>query len=127
MGICDSPVCTFCGSETEDIIHLLWSCEKVQVLLHEVNQFLAASSIHIDFNKTYFILGPYDKNDISTAYVLLYIKFFIYRCKCQKSSLSLPALISYLKFMVKVLKQVYKNENKMSEYESDWYKWKTAL
>ena len=94
-----------------------------------MTHFFESHSIQLDFNRTYFILGPYDREHISTAYIILYTKFFIYmyRCKCQNSSLSLPGLLTYLRFMIKVLEQTYKNENKLSEFEKEWYKWKQAL
>ena len=127
INLCDSPLCTFCNEHEEDIVHLLWSCAMVQTLLAEVTEFFNSFSLTLNVNKKYFLLGPYNENDLAETIIILHIKHFIYRCKCQKLRLSFNSLLPSLKNMFLVYKQIYKEKNKLQKFDKIWSKWKPVL
>jgi hypothetical protein len=52
------PLCSFCKKENENMIHLLWECENVQILLEALDNWtLQNGNFTLNYNKKTFILG----------------------------------------------------------------------
>ena len=46
--------------------------------------------------------------------LILYIKYFIWKCRCKKKNLTLNAFISWFKFELYVTFMAFKNDNRLS-------------
>ena len=58
INLIQNPLCTFCETEHETIIHLLWECQKVQALLDNIDNWLQQEvNVTLNFKKKGFILG----------------------------------------------------------------------
>ena len=123
MKLIDSPLCTFCKSETESLIHLLWSCNVVQDFIKNINDFLRQFTIIITIDKFSFLLGPYNGIDPVNEIILLSLKHFIYKCKCLKQNLSVRHFISQLSFVYKIQKELYSKRNQLDEFSELWSSW----
>jgi len=106
MKLTDSPLCTFCNTETEIILHLLWTCKEVQDFIKNLNEFLKQFSIEIKLNKLLFLLGPYIGSDPVNEIIILNLKHFIYKCKCLRHNLSVRHFILHLDYVFKVQKEI---------------------
>ena len=89
------PLCSFCKKENENVIHLLWECENVQILLEVLDNWtLKNGNFTLNYNKKTFTLGYHkDKNSLISNTILLAIKYYIYTYRCLSKNLALTALI----------------------------------
>ena len=123
-----SPLCTLCNSEFETITHLLWECREVQQLFSNFEILLDALTIPFSFNKESLLFGllKHDSRyNICDNEILLIIKQYIYRIRCQHKSLSLHGLINTLKdhYYVQVCIANKKGDFYKDQLEIRWGKW----
>jgi hypothetical protein len=85
------------------MIHLLWECENVQILLEALDNWtLKNGNFTLIYNKKTFILGYHkEKNSLISNKSLLAIKYYIYTYRCLSKKvyvfhLSKPAKIRKL-------------------------------
>ena len=88
------PLCSFC-KKNENMIHLLWKCENVQILLEALDNWtLKNGNFTLNYNKKTFILGYHkEKNSLISNNILLANKYYIYTCRCLSKNIALTALI----------------------------------
>ena len=116
-----SEECTFCMTTIESITHLFYECVLVREFISEIyNIFIANwTDIHLIPDKKDFIFGFRNIPIFSSNNLLiLYIKYFIWKCRCNQSNLSLNAFISWFKFELYVTFKAYKNDKRL-EYLND--------
>ena len=91
------------------MIHLLWECENVQILLEALDNWtLKNGNLTLNYNKKTFILGYHKgKNSLISNKILLAIKYYIYTCRCLSKILALAAL-QY------ILQELYSTEGIMA-------------
>ena len=77
------------------MIHLLWECENVQILLEALDNWTFKNdNFTLNYNKKTFILGYHkEKNSLISNKILLAIKNYIYTCRFLSKNLALTALI----------------------------------
>lgn len=88
MKIADSPLCTFCGSEQETILHLLWDCRFVQRFWADLLFWLNDKCTHcanFTFSESLVLFGWKQncKTDKIMDLMILLGKYHIYKCKIQ--------------------------------------------
>ena len=116
-----SEECTFCMTTIESITHLFYECVLVREFISEIyNIFIANwTDIHLIPDKKDFIFGFRNIPIFSSNNLLiLYIKYFIWKCRCNQTNLSLNAFISWFKFELYVTFKAYKNDKRL-EYLND--------
>ena len=91
------------------MIHLLWECENVQILLEALDNWtLKNGNFTLIYNKKTFILGYHkEKNSLISNKSLLAIKYYIYTYRCLSKNLALTALI-YI--YIYILQELYSTE-----------------
>ena len=99
------PLCSFCKKENENMIHLLWECENVQILLEALDNWtLKNGNFTLNYNKKTFILGYHKekKPSLISNTILLAIKYYIYTHVdvFQKTLLRQPLYIYFKGFIV---------------------------
>ena len=87
-------LCNFCKKEAETIEHLFAECNEVTKIWSKLQKWVR-SKLGIPFvlNKTHILFGT-DLNICNSAInlIILLTKFYIYRTRCQGSSLSFISL-----------------------------------
>ena len=107
-----NPECTFCGTEIETILHLLWECELVKQFITDCR---VAINSKIDnyveeMSRMDFLFGYRDQKIYSTwNYYALHVKYFIWLTRCRESNLSVQGFLSWFLFEIK-LDQAHNNE-----------------
>ena len=114
--ISDSPLCTFCDSEEETIVHVLWECDNVLRFLHHIETWLQSYDFQFQFEKLSFLLVNSMERNESNLIMSLSIKFFIYKTKCLKETLSLTKLQYYLKSVYEIHKYKYRKQQKYENF-----------
>ena len=127
MRIKNDSICTFCQSNNETIIHLLWKCDKTQKFIREIARWLGTCNIQCNITEEYFIFGLQREHTFSKIFnfILLYAKYYIYLVRCKKQSLTLSVFQKKLKFMYKVHKDIAYSHKKEDEFQKDWSRYQT--
>ena len=87
--------CEFC-EEQQNLKHLFWECEKVQELLVWLNDLFSK-----DLNLSYYtvhVAKVKTPNNHKANYLFICTKFYIYRCKCMKQSLTVKGLAESIQY-----------------------------
>lgn len=107
-----TPLCTFCGRETETICHLFWECPSVVTFWLNLQKYLAQECFHcvnFHFTKRLVIFGI-DENIVTDKvlnFIVLLAKQYIYKCKWKKA-------IPLARIFITVLKDRYTTEKYLS-------------
>ena len=116
----DDDKCFFCRTNTEDLLHLFFSCEHVQKLWTQLKQWLHSLNIQgTDWSKKDIVLGIIGENSIINHLIMI-TKYFIYRASISKTQLTLNNLISCIKLYYRVEKQISKKHNNTNKFEKKW-------
>ena len=99
--VIDSDRSTICKTEKESISHLLWDCTYTETFWKPVLECITKNTPHVRFlNITEQLVTLGVKDDVTTDKVLdlimLVAKYYIFRCKCLKTSLH-PNFTSFSK------------------------------
>jgi hypothetical protein len=93
--VVDSQACSFCGSENETIVHLLWHCRYVENFWKEFEDLLIRNCecmLHFHFNEELVLFGVSEHiyTDNILDLIILLAKYYIYQCKlkCVKPSVT---------------------------------------
>ena len=84
----ENDLCTFCQIESESIIHLLWECKFAQIFWKDFASWIK-NCLHVcNMNLSLeLILFGVKENFVTYNFfylILLFAKFYIYKCKYQK-------------------------------------------
>ena len=111
-----SELCSFCNTEIETISHLFHSCSLVREFLRNVNILsLQSWPNFIQFSKKSFIFtNVYQRVDSPQNFIHLYIKRFIWICRCTGKNLEEEGFVRWFKLEIEVCKMAahkFKNLN----------------
>ena len=117
-----SHLCTFCNAHSETIPHLIWECSKTKMFWKELSTIFNRRVLHshkFQFTKNLVILGICNtiKTDKVCNIIILMAKFFIYRCKVNKTELNLKCFLSEIYNRYCIEKQI--NMNSVS-FRNSW-------
>lgn len=132
-GLVPSPYCPLCKTEIETIQHALWECDMVQNFLNNFTQLLDSITIPFAYNKESFIFGKFNNpkgfHNMIDNQILLIIKYYIYKSRCQEQLLSLNALVRTIKESYNIHKFIAnsKDEAYVQRFHSEWRKWNSLL
>ena len=86
MKIKEDSICTFCTQEEETITHLLWQCNVTKEFLNFVTTWLQSFNIYIELSEELFLFGLEKEQRLTSImkFLLLYTKYYIYCCRCNK-------------------------------------------
>ena len=123
--LADSPLCVFCKKEIETIPHLFWQCELINAFWNNLLALIEDKCFTDDnfvFTEQLVLFGVFDNivTDKVMDLIILQAKFYIFKCKLQKS---MPVLGVFQK----ILDRVYSDEKylagitgKIVEFCSKW-------
>ena len=98
--------------------HIFWDCDFVLNLWQEVRSWLSDFNIHIPLDRKVILFGFHDKSAASVEnYIILVVKYFIWKTKFQTAELCFLAFQKYLKQKLDDLKNAYLYQNKDDKFE----------
>ena len=117
-----SDLCQFCNAHSETIHHLIWSCQEVNKFWKDLATLLNRRCNHthnFTFNEILVIFGISNqiKTDNVCDLIILMAKYFIYRCKVQRTKLNLQYFIKEVYNRYLVEKIIYENAQ---EFRNSW-------
>ena len=120
-----SPLCVFCDSHVETLVHLFWGCDFVNSFWKDFVKLLQEKCSHCDrFNlcQELTIFGTTNKiyTDKAIDSMILYAKFFVYKCKLQENRPQLNYFMTELKSRISLEKALAIRNGKMSAFNDKW-------
>ena len=121
--IAPSPLCSFCNTEEETVVHIFYSCVFAKNLWNDLKKSLE-SVLHLpDLTPQSSIFGFFDIDPsvyLITNHLLLIFKFHVYNARSIKK-----VNIDILKRKIKKVQETEKNisqtnENKYAKYKKKW-------
>ena len=104
-----SPLCHYCGTLDERILHLFYGCHVVKRFWEDLQTNLLTKHIYIPKDRNKLLFGVHDEKASSvTNYVILAAKQYIWRKKFRhpNADLSVAAFCNILKYKTAELKAV---------------------
>ena len=113
-----SPKCTFCqhvegADHIELISHLFFDCDFSLKLWMDVKNWLGTLNIDIPLDRKVLLFGFHDQPSHSVPnFILLCVKYFIWKSNFQSQELFFVAFKKFLKFKLDDLKNAYLYDEK---------------
>ena len=122
--ILDTDLCSFCGRESETLIHLLVMCTEVSKLWIDMERFMMNySDDEIQFNVDAVLLNKFIQNRAGHVKntIGLITKQYIYRQRCLHKKLSSLECQSYVR-MTEINEKYYAvKANRLDKHLKKWY------
>ena len=100
LGFTDSGKCAFCLNETEYLLHLLWTCEKIQSFWKSLFPWLQSGKIIEKHSRSTEADAPFglrpdnSKYKLQINYCFLIAKYFMWICKLKECTPKLNDFLS---------------------------------
>ena len=111
-----SRSCSFCSRSEESIPHLFFDCPVVSVFLDMALLTMPENLdiFHNIFDKKEFIFGIRDEHIYSPFNLfILYLKRFIWICRCRESKLNSNGFFKWFQFEIKMLKDCFYEDKRL--------------
>ena len=121
----DSSFCSFCDQEIETLNHLFWHCGYVQTFWTDFLKLLQEKCIHctrLNLNEQLVLFGSSDNiyTDKPINFILLFAKFYIYKCKFQNDRPNIRQFIMQLENRFIIERTLAFKNNKETEFDRNW-------
>ena len=119
----ESPLCYLCENDIVTIEHFLFLCPRVQVFWNEVcstfgEKLKWSRSLHI--KDIFFGSQDLKIHNTLTNYIILESKYFLYRCKLNKTPLSILHLTEKIKNTYYIERSIARENNKIGFHYEKW-------
>jgi hypothetical protein len=125
MGIQANNLCSFCRGERDSIAHYLVECEYVASFWGNLERWMKEKGGMCDrmsFNKILLLFGNKERvrTDEGFDSIILYAKYFVYRCKLNNIRPLLNVFLLDLKYKYQVEEFMYKMEMEHHKFTLKW-------
>ena len=119
-------VCTFCKKEAETIEHLFVECKVVTNIWPKLQNWIQIKlGIQVVLSKTHILFGiDLKKCNSAINLIILLSKFYLYRIRCQGSTLSFLALQREIESYYKLEIYILLKTLNLSNFKNKWQVWK---
>ena len=117
-----SPLCTFCNEESETSIHLFTECPVTNKTWKELEAWLQGKGTsNLTITRLMKLLGAtfMDAKD-PVNICLLITRFYIWFCRCSKTTPTFNGLENYLRFYLKAVRVCYYYQGREDHYKKLW-------
>ena len=119
-------ICTFCKKEAETIEHLFVECKEVTNIWSKLQNWIQIKlGIPVVLSKSHILFGiDLKKCNSAINLILLLTKFYIYRTRCQGSTLSFLSLQREIESYYTLEKYILLKSLSWSNFKNKWQMWK---
>ena len=123
--IADSSLCVFCNTNVETLNHLFWNCIYVRTFWNDFLKLLREKCTHCDRlnlcqELILFGIAEHLYTDEALDSVILYAKFFIYKCKLQDIKPEVNLFFIELKHRFVIEKAVASKKGRLKKFVEKW-------
>ena len=128
----DDPICNFCLEDEQDTCHLFFECPVIFNFWKQFESLLKNHCIHcknVCITKELVIFGYLEsfKTDMTFEFLLLFAKFYIYKCKLNDMFPTLDEFRILLQKRYKLEKYVSCIKNDLRKFEENWCLYRNIL
>ena len=120
IGRIDSPLCGFCNNFEESLVHLFCDCDKTKCLWNSLTQFIESKTgvdITISNYQKMFGIDVYDSEHQKVInFLILCMKFYIHRCKFQKTCPSFQAFMNFVRMKLNLEYKIAEGKGKLGKH-----------
>ena len=117
-GLRDNANCSFCGIVEETVVHILYSCSEIGPIINFFYEL--CSDENADYSIEAFLFNYVIKKEMHVInYISLFIKQYLYKCRCMKNKPKLQQVMSELRnqylrdtFNARINNHIGKHNNK---------------
>ncbi len=120
MRLVDHDLCSFCKTDSENILHVFYECQTVSNFWQKVENFINS---HFDSNlriTKYSVMFGSDSNTHIVNHILLLAKRFIYISSLQQISPSFDRFLTSIKDICKIEQFIANKNNRYNDFEKKW-------
>lgn len=122
MNLSESRFCSFCNNEIETLEHFFYSCDVSKRIWKTLERWLKAKGItNDDITPKDILLGEVEQSTIFNT-IIIVTKFFLYRCKFQRTVPSFQMLLNTIDYYYKTEMYAAKFIKKESFFKRKWKK-----
>jgi len=123
--IVDSPICSICQSGEETIVHLLWHCQHVAIFWNDLGELLKSKCTHFvnfHFQEVLVLFGAQVNVYTDSAFdmIVLFAKYYIYKCKWTNSKPKVHIFMKMLKNRYKLERLNSIRLDKIKRFDLCW-------
>ena len=121
----NSSLCSLCGHDVGDFIHIFWQCRTTMNLITDINVWYNSTfNVNISFSKEKFLIGSKSQNcrlDSFTEAFLWYIKWFIHCRRFDEAPKTLQFFITFIRDIEKLERTIAIQKNCIPQHERKWF------
>ena len=126
MRIVDNDKCNFCKTETDTVEHYLWDCVHVHSFwsdLVSLMQRKCENCITLTISQEMVLFGTDENCEMDDVFelILLFAKFFVYKCRFNNTRPRLQAFLKELQYKYKTEEHVHCLKMQHNEFHRKWY------
>jgi len=122
-----STLCDFCHMHTETDIHVFWDCHPIQKFWMDIQNFIydkleRLENLELNFATISFCnLTIADANNSHVInFIILLAKYFIFKCKQEKTIPLEEAFVSFFNTRIKLEELIATTQNKLHIFNTRW-------
>jgi len=132
MGITRNEECSFCNVERESIEHIFWRCNVIKNFWDELVTLInntCQNTVNFRLTENLVILGVDKciKIDSIIAFILIFAKQYIYKCKLDNQIPNVAVLIRKLEYRYKIEEYNARLNFMYNDFCSRWQPYKVLL
>lgn len=117
-GIEESPSCTYCKKESENLKHMFWTCEQSQSFWKNVIEWLKTKQGKPTINIESVLLGA--NCDDVLYHLIVLAKMYLYSKRIHDENYTLIGYKMYLKYTKEIEFQIAKERNRVDMWTEKW-------
>lgn len=120
IGIKDTQLCTFCKKHIETIEHLFFDCIYTKSILIFVKSRINFNTLlKFPEDQASILLGNEVEN-LAMNYIIMVIKYFIYKCKYNETPPDIRAFQNFFKYKINIEKSSYTTKKQKLRFTEIW-------
>ena len=124
--IIQSSQCRFCNSEVETLTHLFWECTTAHIFWRDLLQLIKSKCFNctnLTFNEKLILFGtaPNIITDNPMDFIILFGKFYLYKCALQEVMPNSECFLKQLKYRKYYEELVSRRNNREEKFQLKWF------
>ena len=117
-----SPLCSFCSSEAETKIHMIYYCKKIKILWDSLARWMKYHyKIEITFDaKIVLCNNAATRNKQFVNLLILIMKYYIYSTKCKDEKLNFGNFVKTIHYWYNIEKTIVIQNDKWLKFKKKW-------
>ena len=119
--IVDSPMCEFCKSDIQTLVHLFWDCPIInEIWSFVINWISEKYSLELELDKDLFLLSKFYEENSLICLISIIVKYYIHVSKCTGSIPTKEGALNRIAITQRIEKYISLKNNMYDKYQKFW-------